>query len=263
MQYHKSMDIKKYPIEHKLLQDLVADLKDDLGQNLIGLYLYGSLATDDFVDGLSDIDLLIVLKNDVDEKQLRSLTTLHDEFNDKHTSWSKRIDVAYLSENAFKSIKSEPYRTIVSDGSGGLEIVDAPEYYLIDWYKVQEHSIALCGPDVKTFLPHITVSEFKKVVRNYMLSWIDKTDKANQRGLQAYIVLTMCRSLYAFTYGKNTSKQAGADWSITQYPQWAGLIKQSLIRSRDEVANVTEDKKAQKEMVSFVGFILSELEKKA
>jgi len=257
------MDIKGRPIEHELLQDLVADLENALGQNLIGIYLYGSLATGDFVDGLSDIDLLMILKNHVDEKQLRSLTALHDEFNAKHASWSKRIDVAYLSENSFKSIKSKPYKIIVSDGSGGLEIVDAPEYYLIDWCKVQEHSIALYGPDAKTFLPHITVAEFKKVVRNYMLTWIDKTDKANQRGLQAYIVLTMCRSLYAFTYGKNTSKQIGANWAISQYPQWAVLIKQSLTWSRDEVANVTKDKKAQNEMVSFVNFILRELEKKA
>jgi len=253
------MDLKKHPVASKLLHNFLSSLKRDLAENLIAVYLYGSLATGDFVDELSDIDLLIVMKNKVNLKQLNSLADLHQTFNSENNDWSKRVDVAYLSEGSIKNIKDKPYQTIVSDGHGGIEIVHAPEYYLIDWYKVQEQSVTLFGPDAGKLMPRISIDEFKEVVRCYMLDWPDKAAKADKRGLQAYIVVTLCRSLYAYKYGKHVSKRIGANWVVDEFPQWSSLIRQSLKWSRDSENSDVVDTKNKDETIQFMNFMLSRI----
>lgn len=253
------MNINDRPYEQKLLKNIVEVINDAVFVTLVGAYLYGSLATGDFVSNQSDVDLLFVVENDIDEKLLRSLTTLHSSFNSQHESWGKRIDVAYVAVSDLKTVNSRPYSAIVSDGKGSLEIVDAPEYYLIDWFKVQERSIKLLGPEIKTMMPHITVRDFKKVIRNYMLTWKDKTSSATRRGLQAYIVLTMCRSLYAYEHGENVSKKQGAQWATSQYPQWNDLIDKSVSRSRISENSDGVDLANQKQVQNFVKYILSKI----
>lgn len=255
------MDNKKYPTENKLLQNLTAELEEKLGHNLIGIYLYGSLATGDFVDKLSDIDLLIIIKDEINQEQLKMLSSLHAKFNASHRGWSKRIDVAYLSTNDLETFESKSSKAIVSDGDGGLEIVDTPEYYLIDWYKVQEHALDLYGPTVTTFMPHITSEKFTRAIYNYMLTWPERATTATKRGDQAYAVLTTCRSHYACTQAHHISKKAGALWVIGKYPQWSNLIERSLRWSRDENNSDVIDKQNQLETQEFIEFILNKTTK--
>lgn len=210
MKYHSYMIFEKYQEEKNILDDLLATLKASYADHFIGLYLYGSLATGDFSSGQSDIDLLIVIKTEINEESLTIAKNLHKKFNVQHMGWVKRIDVAYMNIEDLKVIKSKPYTTIVSNGSGGVEIVAAPEYYLIDWFKVQSHSINLFGPPVSTLMPTISKDEFKSVVRNYMQTLDNGANDAKNRGAQAYLVLTACRSLYAYLHGEHTSKKDGA-----------------------------------------------------
>jgi hypothetical protein len=70
--------------------------------------------------------------------------------------WRARFDVAYISKDALWNFKTQPSNVIVGSDGDHLEIVEAPEYYLIDWYKVQEHSVTLYGPNATELIPHIS-----------------------------------------------------------------------------------------------------------
>jgi predicted nucleotidyltransferase len=50
-----------------LIGKLISDLESILGENLIGVYLHGSLAMGGFVPGRSDVDVMIVVKNALSE----------------------------------------------------------------------------------------------------------------------------------------------------------------------------------------------------
>lgn len=241
-----------------IINDLIAHLKLTLNDNLVGVYLYGSLATGEFVEDQSDIDLLMVLRDETSQKLFDSLISLHRQFNTEHESWQKRIDVAYVSQAALQNFQTKPYKTIVSDGQGLLEIVDAPHYYLIDWYKVQEHGLPLYGPEVSQIMPPITTNELRQTIYDYMQTYSESVKNAERRGVQAYTIVTLCRSLYAYKFAKHVSKKFGSQWAIGEYPQWRELTQSGLSWSRNQKEDAVADKQNQKEVVKFVSFVLGE-----
>ena len=59
-----------------VLQRLVAGVESVLGNNFLGAYLVGSLATGDF-DLDSDVDFLILTNAELSDAEVRSLQTTH------------------------------------------------------------------------------------------------------------------------------------------------------------------------------------------
>lgn len=59
----------------------------------------------------------------------------------------------------------------------------------------------------------------------------------HDRKSQAYAFLTMCQALYTLTYGEQVSKKQAALWAAKEFPEWASLIENALLRReawRDE-----------------------------
>ena len=73
---------------HARVAELAGLLEQELGADLLGLYLFGSLATGGFVEGRSDIDLLAVLVRDVDAERLSALERLHTGFVAQYPRWT-------------------------------------------------------------------------------------------------------------------------------------------------------------------------------
>ena len=62
----------------KLLYDFVERSQDILGDNLVGIYLHGSLAMGGFTPDKSDIDLIVVVNNPPSHDEKRKyLDTCH------------------------------------------------------------------------------------------------------------------------------------------------------------------------------------------
>lgn len=241
-----------------VLHELTSVLKATLDDKLLGAYLYGSLATDDFVEGQSDIDLLMVVKKEVDYNLVDSLISLHKQFNSEHKTWQKRIDVAYVSRAALWTFQTKPYKAAVSDDKDLLTVVDVPQYYLIDWYKLQEHGLALFGPEVCEILPHISADEFRRSLYDYMQTYAESVKSAEKRGEQAYVIVTMCRSLYAYKFAKHVSKKLGSSWAMDEYVQWRELIQKRLDWNRNTEVDTVVDQDHQRATAKFVSFMLGE-----
>ena len=63
----------QYPEINRLLDSLLSRMRYILREKLVGLYLYGSLATGDFEPGVSDIDLLAVTSTDASYAEIEDL----------------------------------------------------------------------------------------------------------------------------------------------------------------------------------------------
>jgi predicted nucleotidyltransferase len=62
----------------KTLKQLTSAIERHLGSELLGLYLFGSLAAGSFYPGKSDVDLMAVVAAEVEEGQhLEALRSLH------------------------------------------------------------------------------------------------------------------------------------------------------------------------------------------
>lgn len=80
----------------------------------------------------------------------------------------------------------------------------------------------------------ITHEEFVQTVRDYALG-LSQAIPRNWRS-QAYVVLTLCRSLHVHRTGKHVSKKEGAHWAQKEFPEWSRLI-QSALAWREEQAD--------------------------
>ena len=77
------------------------------GSSLVGLYLYGSLATGDFEPDVSDIDLIAVLTRVPDERLVSRLRNMHDRSAEEYPEWDDRIEVDYVSVSGLARCRTD------------------------------------------------------------------------------------------------------------------------------------------------------------
>jgi Domain of unknown function (DUF4111)/Nucleotidyltransferase domain len=215
-----------------LLGELLAGIQNILGDRLVGLYLYGSLATGGFTPGVSDVDLLAATSDDVTASDLGPLREMHAALVHRHPDWDDRIEIAYLSTTALGSFKERRASLAITSPGEPLHIIDAGVDWLMNWHHLQHCGRRLFGPP-PTFITPTTHDEFIESLRDHVRNADDWIARVDNRRAQSYVVLTLCRSLVAFQSGRNVSKQKAADWVRQRHPEWRGLIADALAARED------------------------------
>lgn len=250
----------KYSDINKMLQSLLSRMQEELGGELIGLYLYGSLVWGDFDYDISDIDLVAVLSSDITEKEVSSLDKMHKLFVSDYKEWRDRIEVQYVSTNALKTFKSgSNIMAIISPGEL-LHIVDYVEEYLMNFYFVQEQGEILYGPDPKMFIPPISKQDFLNKVVSDAKKWRTHIENAKySRPYQGFAIMTLCRALYTFIYGQQVSKRKAADWVKSKFPQWETLIDNAFLWRKSFREEVDNPEATFPETKKFVYFMIDQI----
>jgi predicted nucleotidyltransferase len=217
-----------YPDVDELLDDLLRRVRQALGEQLVGLYLYGSLVTGDFTPGVSDVDLLAAVRKGIDDGTLARLQDMHLDLVADHPAWDDRIEVAYVSVVALETFRTR--ESVIAAISPGEPFHTKPAggEWLINWWLVREHGRTLYGPDPKTLIAPISQREFLDAVRGHAIRWPMWVQRARSRKSQSYARLTMCRALYAAVHGEQASKVRAARWAQERLPHHARLIEEAL-----------------------------------
>lgn len=210
-----------------LLIMLLPRLQAVLGSKLVGVYLFGSLVTGDF-DGISDIDLLVALTNDLTDAEFAALDALHRELVAAYPDWDDRIELLYLSVAGLQSFRTQRSPIAVISPGESFHWTDAGADWLLNWYIVREKGLTLIGVPPRKVIPPISRAEYVQNVRDYVAAKRDIDDATTRPG-QAYVILTLCRALYTVTYGEPTSKRKAAAWAAEQLPEWAATIQNALL----------------------------------
>ncbi len=82
-----------------LLNILLIGIHERLGENLVGIYLRGSLALGDFIPDTSDIDLLAVTQQPVSPEQFTALAEMHAQFAILPDPYANRLEIAYVDRS--------------------------------------------------------------------------------------------------------------------------------------------------------------------
>ncbi|GAP48758.1 nucleotidyltransferase domain-containing protein [Streptomyces azureus] len=78
-----------------VLPALLEEVRSALGDELVGVYLYGSAVVGDFDEGVSDIDLVAAVADELDQEALDGLDTAHRRIWSAHPDFLDRIDIVY------------------------------------------------------------------------------------------------------------------------------------------------------------------------
>ena len=211
-----------------VLNILTEEIIENLGGSLVGLYLYGSLVTGDFDERRSDIDLLAVTRGLLEPTTERIIEQMHRSIPERCPEWRDRLEVGYFPSavlSDFEEPLGEVYR--ISPGEP-FHRTSALPHWLTDLYSVQEHGYVLHGPATADVLPRISPVRFRATIQRLVAEWRDRVVGVEEQRHQAYVRLTMFRSLYSYEHARQTSKVAAAEWFADAFPEWGREAEQAV-----------------------------------
>ena len=211
----------------RLLERLAADHAAVLGAQVIGFYVFGSLVSGGFDSSTSDVDTVVVLRQDLTSTQLEGLSALHANLVRDDPTWADRVEVVYLSVDALANFRIGVHPAARISPGELFHAIDVDDRWLIDWYQLREGSVTLSGPPPTTIVPPILKSEWIDAVKHHMLEWPAPSADLGHGSL-AYAVLSACRALRTCETGDHVSKPEAARWAAERMPEHGDLIRKTL-----------------------------------
>jgi len=215
-----------------------------LGENIMGLYLYGSLVWGDFDEEISDIDLLTVTKKPLNDTEFTLLEKMHHDLVELYKDLDNRIEIAYIHLGALKTFKTQKSEIAVISPGEPFHRKETGIDWLINWYTVLQQGKVLFGLAPDAIIEPISKEEFLQAVRRQTKEWVDwVVNTKSSRPYQGHAILTMCRALYAYKNSEQVSKKQAASWAMKELPEQAELI-QNALQWRTEFRNKDIDNEA-------------------
>lgn len=251
--------ITPYQEINELLVDWVRGLKNVLGNNIVGIYLSGSLAYGDFVPERSDIDLQAVVRRPLTGDEIKAVESLHKELNNCHPEWAKRMECSYVPLEIMREVFPPKMPRPWWGFDAMYESVLAGNEWLINHYFLSKYGIALEGPDFNSLIPKIDIREVQKAsARDLFKEWepkINDPEWLENSHYQSYLVLNLARILHTVIGGQPGSKKTAAEWVKAAYPQWKNLIEEA------ERWKYGMEIKRKDDVKTFIKFILDQVDK--
>ena len=214
-----------------LLTSLMTKFGSILSDNLVGVYLHGSYVMGGFNPKISDIDFLIVVKEDFDYKEKKEIIKVLLEFD--QFSPAKGLEMSIMAlKDTLKPQRPTPFFLHYSDFH--------KERYLSD------ANYICSGADDPDLLAHLSVIKdrgvcavgqpidevFGHVPRAYYLDAImyDLNDARDEIANSfEYYVLNLSRTLYYLKENVISSKLDGGNWAIQNIPkEFTPVIEEAI-----------------------------------
>lgn len=220
-------------LNYNLLEDFVYQSKCILKNNLVGIYLHGSAAMGCFHEKTSDIDLLVVVQWELEDKVKHQYMDMVVALNEQAPA--KGLELSIVREDVCKPfIYPTPFELHFSIAH-------------LNWYQSnpEEYIEKMKGTD-KDLAAHITIlyhrgkTLYGKAVKEvfgrvsseeYFDSiWCDIKDAAEEiADNPVYIILNLCRVLAYKRNGYVLSKQEGGEWGLVNVPEkYRNLISEAM-----------------------------------
>ncbi|MEG1254926.1 aminoglycoside adenylyltransferase domain-containing protein [Clostridium sp.] len=203
---------------NEILQIIKTEYERILSDNLVGIYVHGSIAFECFNEEKSDIDFIVVINSEIDSnakiKLLNSLESLRSQ------SPSKGLEMSVvLKENCINFKYPTPYELHFSNYwlntyLNNSEVMCSDEtkvdYDLSAHFTIiRKFGIVLCGQPIKDV--------FGKVKEEYYIDSImrdigDSRDEILDN--TTYVVLNLCRVLAYLKEKLILSKEEGGKWAL-------------------------------------------------
>ena len=232
----RSVPDKPYPELPWVVGELVAGIENELAENLIGAYVVGSLATGDF-DLESDVDFLVVTKEEVKDEVVRLLEAMHSRIHGLGCYAAQHLEGSYISHSLLNQSEAVGVQPVwyLDNGSTTFERSVHDNKWHVRWV-LRERGITLVGPEATSLLDPIPVEAMRaevaatmRLVADDFAAAIDgPLDFWTSRFGQSFAVLGYCRMLHTLQTGAVESKFAGMNWARQALdPAWAGLIQRA------------------------------------
>jgi streptomycin 3"-adenylyltransferase len=216
-------------------RNLVEALEQLLSEDLVGVYLYGSLAMGCFNPRASDLDLLVVMRRGMTIETKKRLAELLLRLSNA----TIRIEISFLTTESLTHWRHPaPYDFHFSEDHRAECDHALRAGKLIEWRGLQgedpdlaamivmarKRGVALYGPLVRATLPSVPQRDFLAAVLNDSAWARERMDQE-----PVYAILNHCRTLAYLREKLILSKAEGAKWALNRLPRrYHDLVAKAL-----------------------------------
>lgn len=226
-----------YPELRGVLDAFATEVSAELADNLVGIYMTGSIAVGDF-DADSDVDFLVVTKEDILEPTSKRLQAIQKKIYTMECYPAQHLEGSFISLDDLNDSQIVGKKELYYFDNGWTDIERSvhDNQWHVRWI-LRERGVTLIGPGPKEFVkpvpPEELRSEMKQGMLERMLEFEPCLDQprcySNSRFGQPHIVLTFCRMLQTLQTGKVESKKSAAIWAKgVMNARWHKVIDAAL-----------------------------------
>ena len=231
-----------------------------LDHHLAGMYLYGSLAFDDFSIGQSDLDLLAVTKNELPVQTLQQIQKMISAR--KLPCPGKALEFSVVTEDAVQQASPRP--AFEMDLMTGNETGDEVQFkathsdFVLHFEVTRQAGRRLYGPYPDEFF----IPQEKEIILKALLAEMEWGKEHLFHSLHdpfgANAVLNGCRCLMFLYHGAMVSKRAGGEWYLhSDRFYFRNLVESALsVRYTDQPGGVDR-----RSTLDFLSTIIAQLKK--
>lgn len=231
--------MNKIPLEvQPLLTKLTAIVTELMADNLVGIYVHGSIAMDCFNPESSDVDVLVVVKESlvVSAKQRLGNILLAVSSNKRFPVELSVITMDQLQQfehpTPYEFHYGEDHRQVFERGEAvfdpGITDPDLAAHFVI----TKKFGITLVGPSAQSIFPDVPRECYlDSIIQDSLWSYNNIMSGPDQgaRRVPTYAVVNFCRVLAFIEDGSVLSKRAGAEWAQKELPpKFQVLITEAL-----------------------------------
>ena len=244
---------------NSILNEIKDSFVEILKANLTGIYIHGSIAMECFNWNASDIDFLVIVKEELTISNKKKIYEALLEISEEAPP--KGLEMSILLRSAIEEFKyptpyelhfSKPYyekqkANEASMYAGGLD-PDLAGHLVI----TRERGFCLVGEPIESL--------FKEPIPKsaYMTSILNDVNDIHEHFKEnpTYYILNTCRVLQYIQTEQITSKKESGQWAIEQLPkQYKILIKKALDHYKDNI----EAEYDNKELDEYSKYIMREI----
>jgi predicted nucleotidyltransferase len=225
----------------QLLSEIVTECTSLLGDNLVGIYLHGSLAMGSFNPDASDVDFLVVTRSNLTPEKRKELAQAMIRLSARAPR--KGLEMSVVTEGELLDFKHptpyqfhfsrdwiERYRNGTFDFSQeNLVDGDLAAHLTI----IRARGMVLYGQPVATVFPDIPVQHYTDSILDDARAILQNLSSSNSStshwATPVYSVLNICRVRAFMEAGLITSKREGGEWALQHAtPFQVGILRQAL-----------------------------------
>jgi predicted nucleotidyltransferase len=228
-----------YPELDDVLREFHSRLVAVLCDDLVGIYLHGSLAIGDFDEAESDVDFVVVINRELTDAQSTELKVLHADILALPSHFAKRLEGSYFPRALLNNSDTVGKNTLwfLNGGTRTMGQAVYDNSWVVLW-ELHNLGIAVVGPDPKTLFSPVPAAILRREVLSEMKGWrntlVLNPDSINCSWNQSFVVLTYCRMLNTLESGAIHSKLASVRWSKLALPErWHSLIRRAWNKRKD------------------------------
>ena len=205
--------------------ELVDVTRAVLGEDLVGLWAVGSLATGDARGPGSDVDVLVAIRTALGQPRRNALGVAVVELG-RRCPWAGVEYVVYRTDVLAAAAYPLVYEVNINAGPTRDTVVrsagDPPHWFLLDVAMARESALALVGPAAREVIGRPSRTDVLRALSD-SLRWHGSNEATSPSG-----VLNACRALCWVSTGSWRSKTGAGRWALERAPADADLPTEAV-----------------------------------